>query len=277
MFKSAFNLLTIHIMIKKIFLGIFLLAVIALGAISFFFSSALNKGIKSSVEKFGPEITQTAVTLESANLSILGGSGTLKGLNVGNPEGFNSENIFALGQIDLKVDTSSVFSDKIMIDHIIIKQPEISYEKTLTNSNVKELMKNIEEFTGPKDTSEPEPEAESGASKQVVIKKLVIEEGKIYVGLMGVGQTVSLPRIEMNNIGEDGKQIGMAEALDVILTTVLTNIGPAIANAGDLGGAAIDALKTQGLEKADQTAEKVGEAAGNAVNKATDSIKGLFN
>lgn len=248
-------------MIKKIFLGLVLLAVIALALIYFFFSSTLNKGIKSGVEKFGPQITQTDVTLESANLSILSGSGTLKGLNIGNPDGYDSEDIFALGEIDLNVDIGSVFSDKIIIEHIIIKQPEISYEKTLTNSNVKELLKNIEEFTGPKDTSEPEPEAESGASKQVVIKKLVIEEGKIYVGLMGVGQTVTLPRIEMTDIGEDGSQVNIAEALDLILSTVLKNIGPAITEAGGgLGGAA----------------EKMGESAGEAVDKATDSIKGLF-
>lgn len=263
-------------MIKKIFLGLVFLAVIALVAIYFFFSSALNTGIKSGVETFGPEVTQTDVTLESANLSIFGGSGTLKGLNVGNPEGFDSENIFSLGQIDLKIQLRSLTSDKIIIEHIIIKQPEISYEKTLTNSNVKELMKNIEEFTGPKDTSEPEPD-DAGSSKQVVIKKLVIEEGKIYVGLMGVGHTVSLPRIEMNDIGEEGSQMSMADALDTILATVLKNIGPAIANAGELGGAAVDALKTQGLEKADQAVGKAGEAAGDAVNKATDGIKGLFN
>jgi hypothetical protein len=45
---------------------------------------------------------------------------------------------------------------------------------------------------------------------------------------------------------------------------VLSNIGPAIANAGELGKAAGDA------------ANKAGEAAGDAVNKATDSIKNLF-
>lgn len=262
-------------MIKKILLGLILLGVIGLAAVYFLGSSALNKGIKKGVETFGPEVTQTSVTLDSANISVLTGSGSLKGLNVGNPEGFDSENIFALGEIDLKVDTGSVFSDKIIIDHIIIKQPEISYEKTLTNSNVKELLKNIEEFTGPAEEEPQEPE-ESGSSKQVVIRKLVIEEGKIYVGLMGVGQTVSLPRIEMNDIGEEGSQMSMAEAIDLVLTKVLQNIGPAIANAGELGSAAVDALKTQGLEKADQTVEKLDEAAGDAVDKATEGIKNLF-
>ena len=42
---------------------------------------------------------------------------------------------------------------------IIIRKPEISYEKTFTGSNVKELLKNIEEF------SEPAPEVHTDAKK----------------------------------------------------------------------------------------------------------------
>jgi uncharacterized protein involved in outer membrane biogenesis len=259
-------------MIKKIFLGLILLAVLAAAAIYFVGSSALNKGIKSGVETFGPKVTQTNVTLEDVNLSILSGSGTLKNLNVGNPEGYKSDNIFALGEIDLKVDTSTAFSDKIVIDHIIIKKPEISYEKSLSSSNVKELLKNIEEFTGPSssDTSSTE---DTGAKKQVVIKKLIIEDGTIYVGALGVGQTVALPRIEMEDIGESGEQMSIAEVTDLVINKVLANIGPSIAGAGDLlkdGGAAALQSVTKGAS------EKLNEATGDAVNKASESIKGLF-
>ena len=143
-------------MFKKRLIGFALLTVIIVAVIYFAGSTVLNKGIKSGVETYGPRVTQTPVTLEDVQLSILSGSGMLKGLNVGNPEGYKSANIFALGQIDLKVNTRSVFSDKIIIDHIIIKRPAISYEKKLTTSNLKKLLENIEQFTGP--SSEPEAE-----------------------------------------------------------------------------------------------------------------------
>jgi hypothetical protein len=267
-------------MIKKILLGLVLLAVIAAAAIYFVGSSALNKGIKSGVETYGPRVTQTAVTLSDVNLSVLSGSGTLKGLNVGNPDGFKSENIFSLGQIDLKVDTSTVFSDKIVIDHIIIKKPEVSYEKTFTSSNVKQLMENIEEFTGPSSTEEPAAEADTGAKKQIVIKKLIIEDGTIYVGAMGIGKTVPLPRIEMDNLGEGGDQKSVAEVVDLVLSKVLQSIGPAIANAGDLlkqgGQAAIDAATEGGVEKLDEAAGDAMNKASEGINKASEGIKGLF-
>ena len=254
-------------MFKKRLIGFALLAVIIVAVIYFAGSSILNKGIKSGVETYGPRVTQTPVTLEDVQLSILSGSGMLKGLHVGNPEGYKSENIFALGQIDLKVNTRSVFSDKIIIDHIIIKRPAMSYEKKLTTSNLKKLLENIEQFTGP--SSEPEAETaeeeKAGTKKQVVIKKLLIEDGTIYVGALGIGQTIPLPRIEMENIGEDGNEMTMPEVIDLVLSQVLQSIGPAIASAGELGGAAADVLKTQGLDKVGQATDLVGEG-----------IKGLF-
>lgn len=259
-------------MIKKLLIGIIVLALVAVALVYFFGASALNKGVKKGVESVGPRVTQTSVTLDAVNLSPFSGKGTLTGLNVGNPEGYKSENIFELGQIDIQVDTGTILSDKIIIDKIHIRQPAISYEKTLTGSNVKELQKNIEAFTGPREEAEEAPEAEAAAKKQVVIRKLIIEDGTIYVGALGVGQTVKLPRIEMDDIGEEGSNITLAEAIDLVLSKVLTNIGPAIANAGELGKQATEALKTQGLEKLDQGAEKAGKAA----EKASEGLKKIF-
>ena len=62
-------------MIKKIFLFLVILAVAAVAGIYFFGSSVLNKSIKAGVETFGPEVTQTSVTLDAVNLSILSGKG----------------------------------------------------------------------------------------------------------------------------------------------------------------------------------------------------------
>lgn len=294
-------------MIKKIFLLLIILA----AAVYFIGSSVLNKGIKTAVEKFGPQVTQTPVLLEAVNLSILSGKGTLTGLNVGNPEGFKSEYIFALGQIDVEVDTGSIFSDKIIINKIHIQQPQISYEKTLSSSNIKALLKNIEAFSGPSEETpaadaEAEETAEAGAQKQVVIKQLIIEDGSVYVGLLGAGSNVPLPRIEMNNLGEDGNKKSVAETIDLVLTEVLKSIGPAMSGAGDLlqegGKAVLDNAKQLGAEKAseaageavkkateaadeavskateaaDEAVSKATEAADEAVKKATEGIKGLF-
>jgi hypothetical protein len=262
-------------MIKKILLVLVLLAVAAVAAVYFLGSAALNKGIQHGVETVGPQVTQTPVTLADVNISVLSGKGTLKNLNVGNPDGFKSTNIFALGQVDIEVDTASVFTDKIIINKIHIRKPEISYEKSFGGSNVKTLLDSIERFTGPKSDQpvEEAPAAEAGAKKQIVIKQLIIEDGLVFVGAMGIGQEVRLPRIEMNDIGESGSDTNIADVLDIVLSKVLASIGPAISDAGKLlKGAGDDALKAvqeSGLNK-------VEEATGDAVNQAREGIKGLF-
>lgn len=263
-------------MIKKLIIGFLLLAVIAAAAVFFLGSSALNKGIQSGVETYGPRVTQTPVTLGAANISFLSGSGTLTNLLVGNPDGFKSEHIFALNEISVKVDTSTLLSDKIVIDHIIIQKPKISYEPSLQGSNVKRLMENIEAFTGPKDATATAPETKTSPGKQVVIRKLIIEEATVYVGLMGVGQTVSIPRIEMDNIGEEGQRLTVAEVIDLVLTKVVQSIGSAIKGAGNLlreGGQSV--LNTTTREAREHLDGAVG-GAGDAVNKASERIKGLF-
>ena len=243
-------------MIKKLLAFLLVLAIAGIAVIYFFGSSFISKQIKVGVEKFDPQVTQTSVQLDNVSLSILSGNGTLEGLYIGNPEGYKSEHIFALGKIDIDVDPGSVFSDKIIINHIHISKAEISYEKTLTSSNVKKLLKNIEEFTGAAEKAEEkQPEAEeTGAAKQVVIKELIIEDTKAYAGIMGAGVTAVLPTIKMTDIGEEGSNTNVAEAINIILAEVLKAIGPAIAEAGKAGG----------------------DAAGGAGSSAVESIKGLF-
>jgi hypothetical protein len=264
-------------MLKKLFIIALILFAGAAAVLYFGGSRALNAGVERGIETFGPRVTQTPVTLEKADLSVLSGSGSLRGLRVGNPEGYKSEDIFALGQIDLKVDTGSVFGDVIYIDHIIIREPAISYEKKLTTSNVRDLMRNIEAFTGPSEPAAEDAPEEAGAKKQVVIRRLLIEDGTIFVGALGVGQTVPLPRIEMANIGEEGNRMTMAEAVDLVLQQVLKAIGPAIANAADLGGAAVDALKTQGLERAGQAIDGAADSVNEASEKVSEGLRDLIN
>ncbi len=243
-------------MIKKLLAFLLVLIVAGIALIYLFGSSFISKQIKVGVEKFGPQVTQTSVQLDNVDISILAANASLEGLYIGNPEGFKSEHIFALGKIDIDLERGSLLSDKIIINKIHISAAEISYEKTLTSSNVKKLLKNVEEFTGTSDeTAEKQPEAEeTGASKQVVIKELIIDDAKVYAGIMGAGLQVTLPNITMHDIGEDGSNTSIADAMNIILSKVLEELIPAVTEAAKQGGSG---------------AQDIGEGA-------IESIKGLF-
>ena len=122
-------------MIKKLFLSSCILFFVAVLIAYFFGSTLLNKSIKTGVETFGPKVTQTPVRLDEVKLSVLSGNGLLSGLYVGNPEGFKSENIFALGQVEVDIVPRSLLSDEIVINKIYIQKPHISYEKTFKSSS----------------------------------------------------------------------------------------------------------------------------------------------
>lgn len=250
-------------MFKKLFLaGLGLIVIVAI-ALFFFGASLLNSSIKKGVETFGPKVTQTPVLLDEVDISIFGTRAILKGLYVGNPKGYKSEYIFSLGEVDVDVRIKSVLSDQIIIDHVVIRQPEISYETNITRSNVKDLLKNVESFTGSSDASAPAdetPEADSASTKSIVIKKVQVLDGSVYVGLLGAGQKVKLPNIELTDLGEN-KNLTIAQCVDIVLTEVIKAIGPAIADAGGI------------LEDSGKSILKSGD---ESVKKATEGIKSLF-
>ncbi|MGZ0247110.1 MAG: hypothetical protein ACKVH1_14335, partial [Alphaproteobacteria bacterium] len=76
------------------------------------------------------------------------GEGTLSGLIVGNPSGYKTESAFNLGSISMKLDTSSLTSDTIIIKSIVIDKPEITYEFGDGGSNVDVIGKNVEKAAG---------------------------------------------------------------------------------------------------------------------------------
>ena len=243
-------------MIKKLLITFFILIFITAAGIYFFGSKILNKSVKAGVETFGPKITQTPVKLDEVKLSILSGNGQLSGLYVSNPEGFASDHIFSLGQVEVDMKPRSLFSDEIVINKIYIKEPQISYEKTLKTSNLKELLKNIEESTGSGETTEteePQPddvakESEDASGKNVLIKEIIIENPKVFLGVIGLGTTVTLPSIELTDISSSKKKIATT-VLEQIVTKLSDSIKTATINTAgvttDVTKDVIDSVKNQ--------------------------------
>lgn len=261
-------------MFKKIVLSFLVLAFAGVLIVYFFGSKILNESVKTGVETFGPKVTQTPVLLDEVKLSILSGNGQLSGLYVGNPEGFKSENIFALGQIEVDIEAPTLLSDKIVINKIYIKEPHISYEQTLRTSNLKELLKNIEESTGSGDTSktqkveEPQPDTskqdKSAPGKDVLIKEFVIETPNVFLGVIGIGATVSLPSIELTDISSSEKEIA-ATLLRQVIAKLFEGIK---SNTDDKTGSASDA--------AEELLDSVKDTYKEPLNEVNEGLKNLL-
>src|SRR5438045_7828783 len=88
---------------------------------------SLDSIVKKGVETVGPQITRTELKLDSATLSLLSGSGKLKGLFVGNPEGFKTRSAIQVGSVSLAVAPRSVLSDKIHVTQVNVQSSEITF------------------------------------------------------------------------------------------------------------------------------------------------------
>lgn len=231
------------------------LAIVGVVALSFFLGGIVTAGVNS----FAPKVTQTKVTLASARISPLSGSGTLSGLVVGNPKGWSENNICALGTIQLDVAPFSILGDHIVVNEIVIDAPEFNYETKIVASNVGDLLKNIEAATGGgKKSDTAAPTTNAGKPIKFEVKKFVLTNGRVRLGLGGAGASLPMPSITLIDLGTKEGGITPDQLVLAVMKSVTAGIVSATASAaGDIG-------KTGGA------------AAAESVKKAGNAIKGLF-
>ena len=180
--------------------GLVALAVIAFVVVLF----TLGSIVKTAVNKVGPTITQTTFVLNSAKISPFSGAGTLKELTIGNPKGWTTEHAFFLKEISIDLVPKSITGDHIVINSILIDNPEIIYETTITNSNLQDLLKNIQQAAGGDNQTaqtETKPEAKPAPEKKIEIKSFRLQNVTIKVAGAGNVYTVKIPDLVMTDLG----------------------------------------------------------------------------
>jgi hypothetical protein len=240
--------------IIRLLLVVFILLIVAAFAAAFF----LDAGIKRGVEYVGPRVTKVDVKLNSVSLSLFSGSGKIRDLVIGNPEGYKSPSAISVGSASLAVSPASILSDKIIVKSINVQAPEITYETTdIISSNLKKLMNNIEETTGggsskeaapakePAPSKEPapkepapkapetskapapsnEPTASAAPSKKLQVDDFVVNGAKLHITVNALGQnltaTTPLPQIHLSNLGAGPDGITAAELTKLVLKEIL--------------------------------------------------------
>lgn len=245
-------------LIKYTLIGI-PVVIIAIIAVLFF---SVNSIIKQGVETVGPLALGTEVKIKKVNISLFSGKGELKGIHIGNPEGFNTESSFELKEVRLALNVSSLFSGKIIIDEIYIDAPEITYEKAAKGDNIKAILDNINDFAGTGGGGKKtESKSENGQSRKIQINNFILKNGKVNMSstaLRGGKLTLALSDIHLKDIGSDKEGASVADAVKEIFEALNTSITGTVA--GSLKSI------TKGVEK----------AADKAVGGAVDKLKGIF-
>jgi len=254
-------------LIRRIIIVVLLLVVIAVLGVLFFLDGIVKKGI----ETVGPTVTKVPVTVDTVHVSILGGSGSIKGLVVGNPTGFQTPHSISIGSASLALKLGSVLSSKVVIKSIELKQPDIYLEQTLHGNNLLSLLDNVNGSgtTGTSPTTTTPPPSASGApkpEKKLEVDDFLISGAKLYVsaqGMSGNAIPVPIPDIHLTGLGASGDGITAGE----LVKQVLTAIEQEAAKAGE------DVIKNAGKQILSNEASNV---LGNAKSKISDGVGNLF-
>jgi uncharacterized protein involved in outer membrane biogenesis len=234
---------------KKLFLRIglvVLLLLVVLFVVSIFF---LGRIAKNRVEAIGPQMTQGPVTLDSADVWLMPGHVQLKGVFIGNPPGYKSDCAIKLGEISVRMNFFSALSDKVVVDQITMKSPEITVEGGLKKNNLTKIQKNMSDYVDSGSAPSKTPDSTNSTpkpTKKYQVNELTITAARLhFVSLLGSGKNVSisLPDIHLANLGAAEGGITSPEiakkALEALLDSISENAGKEIGNLSKEAGSKI--------------------------------------
>ena len=251
--------------ILRIAIVVVVLVIVAVVIIGLNLDSAIKKG----VETVGPQIAKVDVKLDGVSLSILSGSGTLKGLVIGNPQGYKTPSAVSVGKTSVAVQPGSVLSDKIVVKSIRIEEPQITFELGPGGNNLKQIQENVAAATTSADSAPKEKD--SKPAKKLQVDDIVITGGKITVGVAALGgkvSTVPLPEIHFTNLGTGPEGITPAELAKKILGEITAESVKAAANAvADLGKEAVGTATKAATETLDKAAKEATKGLGDLFKK----------
>jgi uncharacterized protein involved in outer membrane biogenesis len=240
-------------------LGLVVLVVIGLLVVALF----LDGIVKTGVNTVGPRIVKVPLTLDSIHIGILSGSATVKGLVIGNPDGYHTPNAISVGLAEVSVDIGSALSDKIIIHSVHVETPEITFEGGLSGNNLSKILANLNETSqaGGPAPSAPAPGATPKPAKKLEVDDFLITGAKLHVSLTELGgkeMDLPLPDIHLTDLGQGTDGLTPTELLTKVVGAITDSSVHAVTLAlNDLG-------------------KDAGKAASGALKKVTSGLGGLF-
>jgi hypothetical protein len=190
------------------------LVVIGVATVAVMIDSIVQRGVESSTS----EALGVPTRLGEARVSF-SGSAVLRRFEADNAQGFTEPRAVAFERLDVALRPRELLGSTVHVDTLTVVKPELTLEFSGVKNNFAALMDNLS--SGGK-----------GDGKKFLIRKLRIESGVVRFksDLIAAGtRGMTLPAIELENIGTGEGGATMAEILRVLLQT----LGTAALNAGE--------------------------------------------
>lgn len=267
----------------KVLLGILAVLVVVLGAAILW----IDQIARAAVESAGESAMGVRTSLEKMSLRPLAGKGSMDGLVIGNPEGFETPHFMALGHGAVALELGSLFEDTVVVPSLRLEGLDVNLEKGDRGANYEVILANL------KKGEEPPPE-EAAEGKKFVIREVVMRDIRVQTDVTLAGKKLStveleIEEIRLENVGSETTAGSLLSGLmgklvvatlravvqqggKVLPEVVVNGVGAGLEGLGDLG-------KT-GVRVVGKVTRKVGgkavDALGKGLGKVAEGIGGLF-
>lgn len=208
---------------KKMLLAVVALLVLAIAGVLYLVSN-LDNLFRQAVEIAGSNALGTQVRVESASINLGGGSATLTGLTVANPEGFSDQAMLRFDELQLVIDVNSLEAEPLRIVSVRSVNPYVLYEMQGTRSNLDALRQQL---------SAQEPATDQSAARQPVIAiddiRISGIQGALRSDLLPMGVNVTLGDIDIASVQGTPEQLAQQIAAS-LLTQLATRASAQIQN-----------------------------------------------
>ena len=275
---------------KKILIALTVIVLLVVAGLVYVYAN-LDGIVKSTIEEAGTRVTLADVTVDGVKIDTTQNLATIDGLVIGNPDGFNTDYAFSLGNISVRLDRTTLSSDTIRVIEVVISSPSVTYELGNNSSNIATIQRNVQSFVqrvsgptgaGGADGSDgaSDADAQNASGTKIIIDDVYIRDGDVSVSaglLKGEKLSVRLPEIHLRDVGKQENGATPAEVAGEIITAINTSVFKSVSNlnvdglmqgVGDLGKGVVGAVggvATGGGGKIKDGADALGSA-----------VKGLF-
>ena len=225
--------------------------------------------VKKAVEVYGSEILGAEVAMDDVDVGVVSGVAIIQDLLIANPEGYKERIAIEAETLKIRLRMSSVFSDTVVIEDILLESPVISYEKHMGVNNLVQLQKNATSWAD--SVSDVGKDEES---TKVIIKRFRIKNGTLRVKLPALPAVpIKLADLERSDIGgQDSNAQSFGHATKDILASLRLNASDAVKDAGD----GVEKLAVEALQAGENVGKDALKAGEKVLDDAGEALKGLF-
>ena len=222
--------------------------------------------IKGSLESNITTTLDRKTTIGNLNINYLSGSAEIEDLKIQNKD--FPGHLILLKKASAKLNTSSIFSEKIEIDEILISGVNLSYyfvvnKKMKINDNVKSLQKTLNKES-----------SSSSSSKKFIIKNLRLDNIVISAKSekLNIDKSINFENLEFKNIGNTKDSKDYKTVLKETTNKVMKDMKNKVLS-GNVGNAL---NKVKNIDQ-DKIKEKIKKELFQNKDKVKDKLKKLLN